>query len=60
MLDQSIFKAYDIRGIVDQSLTDETVVLIGQALGSLAKDENQKIFVWDMMAGSQVQKSANY
>jgi len=42
MLDQSIFKAYDIRGIVDQSLTDETVVWIGQALGSLAKDENQK------------------
>ena len=42
MLDQSIFKAYDIRGIVNQSLTDETVVWIGQALGSLAKDENQK------------------
>src|SRR5210317_131070 len=42
MLDQSIFKAYDIRGIVDHSLTDETVVWIGQALGSLAKDENHK------------------
>ncbi len=29
-----IFKAYDIRGIVGKSLTDEGVRLIGQALGS--------------------------
>ncbi len=32
-----IFKAYDIRGIVDKSLTDETVELIGKALGTEAK-----------------------
>lgn len=31
-----IFKAYDIRGIVDQSLTVEITRLIGQALGSTA------------------------
>jgi len=31
---QEIFKAYDIRGIVDKSLTEEGVRLIGQALGS--------------------------
>ena len=35
-LAQEIFKAYDIRGIVDQSLTTETVTLIGRALGSIA------------------------
>ncbi len=35
-LAEEIFKAYDIRGIVDQSLTVETVKLIGQALGSNA------------------------
>ncbi|MBL8511612.1 MAG: phosphomannomutase/phosphoglucomutase [Betaproteobacteria bacterium] len=32
-----IFKAYDIRGIVGQSLTPETVELIGKALGTEAK-----------------------
>jgi phosphomannomutase/phosphoglucomutase len=32
-----IFKAYDIRGIVDKSLTPQTVELIGRALGSEAK-----------------------
>ena len=32
-----IFKAYDIRGIVDKSLTPETVALIGKALGSEAR-----------------------
>ena len=33
-MDQSIFKAYDIRGIVDQNLTEEAVEQIGRALGS--------------------------
>ena len=32
-----IFKAYDIRGIVDKSLTPETVELIGKALGTEAR-----------------------
>ncbi len=34
---KEIFKAYDIRGIVDKSLTDETVELVGKALGTEAK-----------------------
>ena len=33
-----IFKAYDIRGIVDQSLTADAVRTIGQAIGSEARD----------------------
>jgi phosphomannomutase / phosphoglucomutase len=33
-----IFKAYDIRGIVDQSLTVDAVRHIGQALGSAARE----------------------
>jgi phosphomannomutase / phosphoglucomutase len=32
-----IFKAYDIRGIIDKSLTPDTARLIGQALGSEAR-----------------------
>ncbi len=40
-LPAEIFKAYDIRGIVDKSLTAEVVRLVGQALGSLAIEKGQ-------------------
>ena len=40
-----IFKAYDIRGIVDKSLTDETVRNIGRALGTEALKRDQKCIV---------------
>ncbi len=36
-----IFKAYDIRGIVDRSLTGDIVTLIGHAVGSEAKTRQQ-------------------
>ena len=36
MLNAGIFKAYDIRGIVDRTLTPSAVQAIGSALGSLA------------------------
>ncbi len=35
----SIFKAYDIRGIVDKTLTNETVRLIGQALATEGREK---------------------
>ena len=41
MLDQSIFKAYDIRGIVDEGLNDETIFAIGKAIGSEAVVQKQ-------------------
>jgi phosphomannomutase/phosphoglucomutase len=41
-IDQSIFRAYDIRGIVDESLTTESVTAIGKAIGSLALDSGEK------------------
>ncbi len=40
-----IFRAYDIRGIVDQSLTTDIVFKIGQAIGSEAKTQNIKTIV---------------
>ncbi|MBI5861473.1 MAG: phosphomannomutase/phosphoglucomutase [Rhodocyclales bacterium] len=40
-----IFKAYDIRGIVDKTLTAETVHLIGRALGSEARKRKLKSIV---------------
>jgi len=37
----SIFRAYDIRGIVGESLTPEIVTQVGQAIGSEAFVRNQ-------------------
>jgi phosphomannomutase / phosphoglucomutase len=36
MIEQSIFKAYDIRGVVDKTLTEEAVRRIGRAYGIAA------------------------
>ncbi|HEY5683325.1 MAG TPA: phosphomannomutase/phosphoglucomutase [Sulfuricaulis sp.] len=44
-LPPEIFKAYDIRGIVGKTLTPPIVEVIGQALGSEARVQNQKRFV---------------
>jgi phosphomannomutase/phosphoglucomutase len=40
-----IFKAYDIRGIVGQSLTEAIVEQVGRALGSEARDQAQSAIV---------------
>ena len=45
MIAESIFKAYDIRGIVDDTLTVEAVELIGKAYGSEALAQAQKTVV---------------
>jgi len=45
MIAESIFKAYDIRGIVNDSLTPEVVELIGQAFGSEAQKQSQQTVV---------------
>ena len=42
---QEIFKAYDIRGIVETQLTPDVVENIGTALGSIALDKKQKALV---------------
>jgi phosphomannomutase / phosphoglucomutase len=41
LLPSEIFRAYDIRGIVDQSLTQQGVYWIGQALGSLVLESGE-------------------
>ena len=38
----SIFKAYDIRGIVDSTLTEQACYQVGRALGGLAKTRGVK------------------
>lgn len=45
-IDRSMFRAYDIRGIVDENLTEEAVHAIGRAIGSEAFDaEEQTVIV---------------
>lgn len=41
-IDSSIFRAYDIRGIVDENLTPEVVYKIALAIGSQALEKQQK------------------
>jgi len=41
-IDSTIFKAYDIRGIVDKSLTEDAVYCIGLAIGSEAQDQGEQ------------------
>ena len=41
-VDRSIFRAYDIRGVVDKTLTVETARLIGQAIGTVALERGLK------------------
>ena len=43
-LASEIFKAYDIRGIVDQTLTEDAVRRIGRALGSYARERGKASF----------------
>lgn len=38
-ISEVIFKAYDIRGVVDKTLTLEAARAVGQALGSLAREK---------------------
>ncbi|GAB4345789.1 MAG: phosphomannomutase/phosphoglucomutase [Gammaproteobacteria bacterium] len=41
----SIFRAYDIRGVVGETLTEEVVETIGRALGSEAYERGQQLVV---------------
>lgn len=42
LIDPAIFRSYDIRGVVGESLTDETIYLIGKAIGSLLIERGEK------------------
>ncbi len=41
----SIFRAYDIRGIIDETLTEEIIVKIGQAIGSEAEVQGEQTLI---------------
>ena len=41
-MDQNIFREYDIRGIVGEQLTDETVAILGRAVGTFFRQNGAK------------------
>ena len=43
-VDSTIFKAYDIRGVVDKTLTEDVARAVGRVLGSLAVEANVSAF----------------
>lgn len=43
MINKSIFREYDIRGIAEQDLTDEAVTLIGKGYGTLVRRETSDV-----------------
>ena len=43
-VDSSIFKAYDIRGVVDKTLTEDVARAVGRVFGSLAVEANVSAF----------------
>lgn len=60
MLNPTIFRAYDIRGIAGKTLTAEVVFLIGKAFGSMARDrgEHQVVIARDgRMSGPELSQS---
>ncbi|RLA05648.1 MAG: phosphomannomutase/phosphoglucomutase [Gammaproteobacteria bacterium] len=58
-LDPSIFKAYDIRGIVDETLTERGLVDLGWAIGNEAQDRSQQLIVVARDARHSSQKLSN-
>jgi len=44
-IDPAILRAYDIRGLVDQELTEDSVCQLGHAIGSTARAANQDTLV---------------
>lgn len=52
-IDPHIFRAYDIRGVVETALKPEVVTLIGQALGSLYPNSNTVVVARDGRTSSK-------
>lgn len=42
---ETIFRAYDIRGIVDETITPEVIRLLGRAIGSTAREYGDKTII---------------
>lgn len=59
-ISEVIFKAYDIRGVVDKTLTLEAARAVGQALGSLAREKISALFAWAVTADFPARNSQKH
>ena len=41
-ISKSIFRAYDIRGIVGETITPELIYILGKAIASAAQDQGEQ------------------
>ncbi|MEK7569540.1 MAG: phosphomannomutase/phosphoglucomutase [Patescibacteria group bacterium] len=57
MLNDSIFKAYDVRGVYPTDLNEETAYLIGRAFGAYAKAEKMVVGCDARLSSPQLLKS---
>lgn len=44
-ISKSIFRAYDIRGIVNETITPAIITLLGRAIGSAAQEQGEKTII---------------
>ena len=58
-VDASIFKAYDVRGVVDQTLTEDAVRAVGRVLGTMMLDYGVKRFCVDRDGRLSVERLQN-
>ena len=42
---KAVFRAYDIRGVVGESITPELIYILGQAIASAAKEQGEKVII---------------
>jgi phosphomannomutase / phosphoglucomutase len=44
-ISKSIFRAYDIRGVVDETITPEVITLLGRAIGSAVQEQGERSII---------------
>jgi phosphomannomutase/phosphoglucomutase len=44
-ISETIFRAYDIRGVVDETITPEVISLLGRAIGSAAQEQGEQSII---------------
>jgi len=59
LINQDIFRTYDIRGIVGEDLTEEVAYKIGKAYGGLLREENDMVY-GKVAVGKDTRQSSNH
>ena len=54
MIKPVIFRQYDIRGIVNEELNEESYYLIGKGFGTYLRNKGLKSIVFGIVTGKQI------